>query len=270
MLGVKQTVALVELSKLGPSDPPPVRVENGDGSSDFLLVSEHAGAHIPSMFGGLGVPPEDLAKHIAYDIGALAVARSVSKQLDAVLIHQPYSRLLVDCNRPPFAPDSIPEKSEDIPIPGNRNLTDAAAADRRRMLFHPFHERIGAELTARDAAGRPTYFVTIHSFTPVYHGFQRPWHVGIQYGRDPRFAGVVMDILNVGSSLTVGDNVPYPVTDVSHYTIPFHAESRGYPHAMIEIRQDLVESPDGQVEWADRLAEVLTGAQSSWMASYAA
>jgi len=248
----------------------PVRVENGAGSSDFLLVCEHAGPYIPRAFGDLGLSRDDLAKHIAYDIGALEVARNVSQRLDAVIVHQPYSRLLVDCNRPPFAPDSIPEKSEDVSIPGNQGLTVVAAADRRRLLFHPFHERLGAELTARDAAGRATYLVTIHSFTPVFHGNRRPWHIGIQYGRDSGFAGAVMDYLNGESALIVGDNVPYPVTDDSHYTIPFHAESRGYPHAMIEIRQDLVESSEGQIEWAERLAEVLTRAQTVWSASCAA
>ncbi len=141
-------------------------------------------------------------------------------------------------------------------MPGNRNLAAADVALRRSEIFEPFHGAVAAALDTRAAAGRESVLVTVHSFTPVYNGAVRPWHVVVQYNRDPQLARILMELLARDAELCVGDNTPYPVDDETHYTIPVHGEARAIPHAMIEVRQDLVSDTDGQAAWADRLSSV--------------
>ena len=121
----------------------------------------------------------------------------------------------------------------------------------------PYHERIVLELDRRKAHRVPTVLVAMHSFTPVFKGFVRPWHAGVLYNRDPRFARIVLELLRREGDLTVGDNEPYSVDDLTDYTIPVHGERRGLPHVEIEIRQDLIAEEDGQRAWAERLTRLL-------------
>jgi predicted N-formylglutamate amidohydrolase len=242
---------------LGSEDVPPVHENNAGGSSPFLLTSDHYGRLVPCTLGDLGLPASELSRHIAWDIGIAGVADATSRQLDAHLIAQRYSRLVIDCNRPLAAPGSIPRISEATTIPGNEALGRAAAEARRAAIFDPYHRRIGEIIDHRLAEGRPTVLVSLHSFTPVYAGIARPWHVGTLYQRDTRLPPLLLKLLRGEQGLVVGDNEPYAVSNETDYTIPVHGEARGLMNSGIEIRQDLIADPDGQRQWADRLARIL-------------
>ena len=240
---------------LSEDEPAPVVIDHPDGASDFFLVCDHAGRRMPRRLGQLGVPDAEMERHIAYDIGAASVAVRLADAFDATLIRQIYSRLVIDCNRDPSVPSSIPEISETTPIPGNVGLSDAEREARRVELFLPYHAAITAALDAR--AARPTAFVAVHSFTPVYKGEVRPWHVGVLYNRDARLSLLLKRLLLEEGDLVVGDNEPYFVNDLTDYSIPVHAERRALPYLELEIRQDLIANEAGQAEWAARLIRLL-------------
>ena len=181
----------------------------------------------------------------------------LSDALDATLIRQNYSRLVIDCNRPLDAASSIPEISELTPIPGNTGLSDADKAARVQAIFRPYHARIEAEIERRRQAGRSTGLIALHSFTPQFKGVARPWHVALLSNRDRRLADRLLDLLSQERGLVVGDNQPYFVSDATDYTIPVHGERHGLPHALIEIRQDPIAKDNGQQQWAERLARLL-------------
>ncbi|MCK8784659.1 N-formylglutamate amidohydrolase [Roseomonas sp. NAR14] len=245
----------------GPEDaPPPVTAVNEAGDSPYVLLCEHASNHIPAAYARLGLEARELERHIAYDIGAAAMARRLSALLDAPLFLSGYSRLLIDCNRPLGTPTSIPVRSEATDIPGNAGLDQAERDRRAARFFTPFHARVAACLDARRAAGRPTFVVGVHSFTPIFLGETRPWHCGILYGKAADFAEALIAGLRDDPSLVVGDNEPYKVEAEYDYTVPVHGDARGLPAALIEVRQDLIAREDHAAAWADRLAPVLRAA----------
>jgi predicted N-formylglutamate amidohydrolase len=248
---------------LDETDIPPVLENNAEGSSPFLLTSDHFGRAIPRILGDLGLPESELSRHIAWDIGIAGVARALSEHLDAHLIAQRYSRLVIDCNRPLHAPSSIPRISEATVIPGNEGLTREAAEGRRREVFDPYHRRISEVIEQRLSRGIPTVLVSLHSFTPVYAGIRRPWHVGTLYQRDARLPPLLLKGLRAQGDLVVGDNEPYAVSDETDYTIPVHGEARGLMNTGIEIRQDLISDQAGEMQWAERLAEIFTEIEES-------
>jgi predicted N-formylglutamate amidohydrolase len=236
---------------------PPVHEHNADGRSPFLLICDHYGRLIPRMLGNLGLSESELTRHIAWDIGIAGVAEQLAAQLDAHLVAQRYSRLVIDCNRPPHVASSIPLISEAITIPGNEGLTREAAEARRQAIFDPYHRRIGEIIDQRLHAGRPTVLVSLHSFTPVYARIARPWHIGTLYNRDTVLPPLLLQHLRREGDLVVGNNEPYAVSDETDYTIPVHGERRGLMNTGIEIRQDLISDHAGQQAWADRLARIL-------------
>jgi predicted N-formylglutamate amidohydrolase len=242
---------------LAADEPPPVSVYNASGASPLLLVADHAGKAIPRALGRLGVAAPEWERHIAWDIGVASLGRMLANALGAMLIQQNYSRLVIDCNRPPGTPTSIPEISELTPIPGNVGLSDTDKAARSREIFWPYHERIETELERRRQAGRATALIALHSFTPVFKGAARAWHVALLYNRDPRLARRLLTLFQQERGLVVGDNQPYFVSDATDFTIPVHGERHGLPHALIEIRQDLIAEESGQRKWAGMLARVL-------------
>ena len=248
-----------ELTKtlLAADEPRPVTVYNADATSAFLLVADHAGNLIPRGLGRLGLAEAELQRHIGWDIGIAGLGRLLADALDATLIQQNYSRLVIDCNRPLDAASSIPSISELTEIPGNAGLTDADKTARADEIFRPYHDRIEAELDQRRQSGRATALISLHSFTPVFKGVARPWHAAVLYNRDRRFAHRLMASLNAEKEFTIGDNAPYTVSDATDYTIPVHAERRSLHHVLIEIRQDLIADESGQRDWALRLAHLL-------------
>jgi len=241
---------------MGGDDPAPVLEENARGRSPFLLISDHYGRAIPRALGDLGLAESELGRHIAWDVGIAGVARALAGHLDAHLVAQRYSRLVIDCNRPPQAPSSIPRISENTVIPGNEALSREAVEARRREVFDPYHRRIGEVIDRRMRDGIPTVLVALHSFTPVYANIARPWHVGTLYRRDSGLPSLLLKSFRAQADLVVGDNEPYAVSEETDYTIPVHGEARGLLNSGIEIRQDLITEEAGQREWAERLANI--------------
>lgn len=241
---------------LGVGDPEPVEVLAATSETPFVLTCEHAGRAIPRSLGTLGLDAADLDRHIAWDLGAADLTRRLARRLGAGAVLQRYSRLVVDCNRWPQAPDFVTTFSEDTAVPGNEHLGERSVAARERAIFAPYHDAIH-DLLERRAAGE-TVLIAVHSFTPVFLGRSRPWHVGVLYDRDPRLAGRVLERLAADpAGLVVGDNEPYRLTQGKDYTVPFHAERRGLRHVEFEVRQDLLATARGREEWAARLAGVL-------------
>jgi predicted N-formylglutamate amidohydrolase len=241
---------------LGSRDVPPVHEQNAAGRSPFLLVCDHYGRLIPHALGDLGLPQRELVRHIAWDIGIAGVAERLSKHLDAHLVAQRYSRLVIDCNRPPQVASSIPRISEATTIPGNEGLAQQAAELRRETIFDPYHRRIEEVIDQRLDRGMPTLLVSLHSFTPIYAGIARPWHIGTLYHRDTQLAPLLLKLLRAEADVVAGDNEPYAVSDDTDYSIPVHGERRGLMNTGIEIRQDLISDQAGETSWADRLARI--------------
>ncbi|RCW83028.1 N-formylglutamate amidohydrolase [Phyllobacterium bourgognense] len=237
----------------------PVRVSNPDGHSQFVILCDHASNHIPASFGTLGLDPDDLQKHIAWDPGALGVSQVMSRELDAALVESCVSRLIVDCNRPLNAPDLVPSLSEVTTIPGNVDLNEVAKSQRIALSHKPYHEAI--EKLAHERAGKglpdPTY-VAVHSYTPVYRGVTRPWHIGVIHDDDDRVAAPLIAGLQALSEFNVGINQPYSPADRVYYTLERHASAFGLPAVMIEIRNDLITTAQEQQAWGKMLSRLLT------------
>jgi predicted N-formylglutamate amidohydrolase len=210
--------------------------------------------------GSLGLAEAETRRHIAWDIGVCALGTMLATRLDATFIHQRYSRLVIDCNRRPGAPDSIPPVSDGTAIAPNAALGPAGAAARVAAIHTPYHEAIAAEIGRRSAAGQETILVSLHSFTPRMKGLDRPWQVGILHNAgDNRFARAMLAAFAADPALTVGDNEPYAM-DVIDYTVPVHAYPRGLPYAEIEIRQDLLGDDAGVADWCGRVEQALNAA----------
>jgi len=250
---------------LAPDEPPPFIDAGSQGDSNFLIVVDHASARIPRRLCSLGLACEELRRHIAWDIGALAVAQQVASALDARIVAQNYSRLVIDCNRDPGVATSIPRISEHVEIPGNIDLTPAQALERRRAIFDPYHAHLRALLDERLARGRRTIIVAQHSMTDLFKGVRRKMHAAVLYNRDRRFARLVLEQLRREPGLVIAENEPYVVSEESDYTIPRHAEDRDLPYVAIEIRQDLVRDTTGQATWAQRIATALRGAEDIFL-----
>ena len=252
-------------SLIAADEPPAFTLTRREGRSRFVIVVDHASARIPRQLGTLGVPADELQRHIAWDIGALEVATRVAAELDAPLVAQNYSRLVIDCNRDPKVATSIPTLSETTEIPGNVGLSEAQRLARRQAIFDPYHDEIHALLDERTAAGQPTIFVAQHSMTDLFRGVVREMHAAVLYNRDRRFAGLVLDHLRREPGLVVTDNQPYFLSDATDYSIPRHGEGRGLPHVEIEIRQDLLLEARGQEEWAARITRVLRHSERAFL-----
>jgi predicted N-formylglutamate amidohydrolase len=239
------------------ADPKPVEVHAVDGSR-VILACDHASNRVPRALGRLGLDDGALARHIGWDIGAAAVTRRLGTALGASAVLAGASRLVIDCNRDPDDPSSIPAVSDDVEIPGNRDLTDAARRARRAAFFAPYHAAIEGLIEAALARGTVPALVAIHSFTPELGGTARPWHVGILWDGDGRMPQPLLASLRGDATLMVGDNQPYSARQPAGYTVRHHALERGLPHVAIEIRQDEIADDDGADRWALRLAVALT------------
>ncbi len=239
---------------LGPHDPPVVEQVNPNGASRVLLVCDHASCAIPATLGTLGLDEAARTDHIGWDIGAAAVTRRLAALLDAPAILCGYSRLVIDCNRPEAAPDRVPTASDDVPIPGNQDLDDEAVEARIAAIFRPYQAAIAETLDAMSADGTIPLFVAVHSFTPsMADGAPRPWEIAICWDRDRRLSTPMIALLRA-DGLMVGDNEPYAFGPLTDYTIPAHAERRGLPHVLFEIRNDGIRDDAGADAWAARLA----------------
>ncbi len=235
----------------------PVATLNRQGRGAAVLICEHASNYVPQGYDRLGLSAADLHTHIAWDIGALALAEQLSALLDAPLVFATHSRLLMDLNRDIAAPDSIVSESEDRLVPGNMIISQTERRWRCDWLYAPFHAAVENLIDERLAAGLATAVISIHSFTAQLHGVARPWHMGVISRRDRRLADRLLDAVGRDSNLVVGDNEPYSPEHGVYHSIERHAERRGLPGLMIEVRNDLISSCLGQTQWAGRLARDL-------------
>lgn len=241
---------------LGPGEPPPFEILNADAPAPILLVCDHASNRIPAALANLGLDRAALELHVASDIGASDITRELAVRLNAPAVLANYSRLVVDLNRPPGHPTSIVETSDDIAVPGNRNLSEAARQERIETLYWPYHRAVGNALARIWRRGPPPIFFCVHSFTPRMGGEDRRWHAGILWNRDSRLAQALIDGLSAPGDIVVGDNLPYSGRQLAH-TLDVHAGAAGLAHAAVEVRQDLVMDVAGTRAWAERLAVVL-------------
>lgn len=247
-------------SWIAADEPPAFELVNPRGRSRAILTCDHASARIPRRLGDLGLAAADRLRHVAWDIGTAALARRLARILDAPLVLSGYSRLVVDCNRPLEVASAYCARSEDVDVPGNLALSDVEKAARAAAFYWPYHDAVHKLVESRMGREAPPVMVSIHSFTPLYLGRARPWHVGVHYRLDRRLAALALAALRADPTLTVGDNEPYPVALDEDYTIPVHAELRGLPYVLFEIRQDLLGTDVGIAAWAERLGGLLAEA----------
>jgi predicted N-formylglutamate amidohydrolase len=246
---------------LEPSEPGPVIACELGRRGPFLFVCDHAGAEVPRALGDLGAPPEAFCRHIAIDIGAAGLAHGLADRLDGALIQQRYSRLVIDCNRAPDAPDAIVAHADGMDIPGNVGLSDAQVAARVSEIHTPYHAAIAAAVDARLAQGDTPALVFVHSFTPRFRGHDRPWRVGVLHHGASPLSSAMLAALGESELGPIGDNEPYQF-DGTDYTAPRHAIARGLDYVELEIRQDLIADAAGQRAMAEALAPVLRKAQA--------
>lgn len=240
----------------GDGTAPAFTVENENGTSSYLITCEHGSNAIPPVLGNLGISAEAMQTHIAWDIGATALAKRLSENLNAKLVLQNYSRLVIDANRPWGAIDLAPAISDGIEIPGNCNLSPADLKIRWNEIHQPYHSTISRLL---DGMGAPQ-IVSIHSFAARLQSDlrERPWQISLSSLGDSRLMEMMLTALRKASAeIVIGINEPYDITRATDYTIPVHAVDREIPHVLVELRQDELENVDGIQKWADLLKRAL-------------
>ena len=239
----------------GPGDCEPVETIAGSPAAGLVILCDHASNEIPARYADLGLTPADLARHIAWDIGAAEVARGLAARLGAPAVLARFSRLLIDANRGADDPTLVMRLSDGRIIPGNARIDDAEVARRRRLYWKPYRDAVGTTIEAMMAEGTVPAVVSIHSFTPVFKGIPRPWQAGILWDSDARLAAPLIAGLRA-EGFTVGDNEPYDGA-LDGDTLDGEVTRRGLAGCLVEIRQDLVADAQQTAAWADRLARLL-------------
>jgi predicted N-formylglutamate amidohydrolase len=225
-------------------------------SRGLLLICDHAANALPKAYGSLGLPPHEFHRHIAYDIGAAGLTERIAEVLSAPALLTRYSRLLIDPNRGVDDPTLIMQLSDGAVVPGNARIDEVERRLRITRYYEPYHLAIEAAIDAGLEAGKPPMLFSVHSFTSAWRGVQRPWHVAVLWDKDPRLALPLFHAFQAISGIVAGNNVPYS-GKLQGDTLYRHGTARGLAHVLIEVRQDLIMTPEGQAEWGDRLAQVL-------------
>lgn len=248
-----------DMMLLREGDPAIITYCKARAKTPFFMVSDHGGRFVPKKLGDMGVSKEDWERHIAYDIGISGVGRVLHERLRASFIEQNYSRLVIDCNRAPSHPTSIPYMSDGTKIDANKDLSVQERDLRQREIFSPYHEFIKKKLEdfLRERAGEGGCFISLHSFTPEMNGQKRPWDIGLLHDHDGESALIMRHLLEKEGGLIIGDNEPYRLNALNEYTVPYHAASRNIVALEIEIRQDLIMTQEGQEKWGNFLAKIL-------------
>jgi predicted N-formylglutamate amidohydrolase len=234
----------------------PVELIDGDHGSGLIVLCDHAANRLPPQYSLLGLGRGQLERHIAYDIGARDVALGLARRLGVPAILSTFSRLLVDPNRGEDDPTVVMKIADGAIVAGNRNISTAEIERRLACYYRPYHEAVAAAIDENFAAGIVPALFSVHSFTPAWRGYKRPWQVALLWDRDPRFAHALMGELRGEKNMVVGDNEPYDGA-LRNDTMYRHGTARGLAHALIEIRQDLIAAEKGVSEWVDRLAPML-------------
>ncbi len=246
-------------------EPEPWEVLNLNSTSPLLFLCDHANNRVPKSLDHLGLDLSVFGKHVAYDIGCEKLTLLLAERFDATALLAHYSRLVIDLNRHPGDGSSIPEVSDTIQIPGNHALTPEEIKAREEALFWPYHNQIEHLLQTIQARGQTPLLCAIHSFTPVFKEYQRPWHIGVLWDRDQRLSTPLLESLRAEPNICVGDNEPYHARNPVGYTMDIHGEHNGHPHVLLEIRQDLIGHDGGVAEWArlihTHLKQVLTNVE---------
>jgi len=241
---------------LAPDEPRPYEVINAEGTAPALLLCDHATNFVPRALGALDLDEAQRARHIAWDIGVADITRVLARRLDAPAVLTHFSRLIVDPNRHFDDPTLIPQIGDGVVVPANRALTPEQRERRIETFYRPYHEAIERMLSIMVDRGPGPAVVSMHSFTPVMKGVERPWQVGILWNDDPRLPYPVMDKLRA-RGIQAGDNEPYSGRGGHGYTMQTHADSQGLPNVLIELRQDLIDTHHGAAEWAALIGDVL-------------
>jgi predicted N-formylglutamate amidohydrolase len=241
---------------LSADEPAPFCVLNPLANAPILLVCDHASCRFPKALGDLGLDPFARRCHLAIDIGAGSLTETLAKSLRVSAVMAQYSRLVVDCNRQLMDPGAFLEYGDGIVVPGNRSLSTTKKDLRAGSIYWPYHEAIDGQIKRLQAVGPPPVFISIHSFTPVMNGVTRPWKVGVLWDEDRRLAEILIDGFRAAGYHT-GDNEPYSGKAPQDFTIDHHAQEIGLPHVGIEIRQDLIDAPEGVAEIAAVMHKII-------------
>lgn len=231
---------------------------DGDRNGGLLILVDHASNHIPPEYADLGLPAAELERHIAYDIGAGPLACALAERFRAPAILTRFSRLLIDPNRGEDDPTLVMRLSDGAVVPGNARIDGAEIQRRVARFYRPYHGSIEQHLDSMIAAQKPPAILAVHSYTAVWKGTRRPWHAGVLWDRDPRLAAPLLEGLHAEAGLRVGDNEPY-LGSLKGDTMYRHGTLRGLPHVLLEVRNDLIATPAGVLDWADRLEPMFRG-----------
>ena len=235
----------------------PYKIFKSNGTNRVIILCDHASNYIPPKYKNLGLENNQIQKHIGWDIGAANVAKKISKSLDATLIMSGYSRLLIDCNRPFGVPEAFIKKSENTIIPGNFNLTKKEKTYRAKKYCIPYRNKIENIIKFRMKKNIIPIIVSIHSFTPVYNGKSRPWHLGLLFRKEKRVFSLLIKELQKDKSIKTGINQPYKCNLKGDFSIPYFAELKGLPCILLEIRQDLINSKSGVIKWSKKIFKLI-------------
>ncbi len=243
---------------LKPHEPAPYRLQNEDLQAPAVLICDHAGRYIPEKLNQLGLNGEDLEKHIAYDIGSAQLTDFLSKDLNLPAIYCDYSRLVIDVNRKPGIADSIPEISDQVHIPGNKNLQEAEIHARQNEIFWPYHERVTQLIEQTEKHDPDCLLLFVHSFTPTLNGAPRPWEMGLLWvgvNQDvDQFAACQRDL---HPDINLGLNEPYDGFGGCYFSLYEYTFVKKRRYLVIEVRQDLISSSDGVKKMGKILSSTL-------------
>jgi len=235
----------------------PFRLIDGDRGKGLLLVADHGGRELPDEYDDLGLPGAEFDRHIAYDIGVAGLTERLAAMLGVPAVMARFSRLLIDANRGEDDPTIIRQLYDGTVIPGNYPMGAAEREKRLDRFYRPYHDAVAALVASvAETTGKAPFIFSVHSFTPRMQGIERPWHAGILWDSDDRAVKPLLSMLSADPPLVIGDNEPYDGA-LRGDTMHRHAIVNGYAHALIEIRQDLISSDEGQQEWAERIAPML-------------
>lgn len=235
----------------------PFHLLEGQLEPGILVMADHAMAALPEGYDALGLAPDQYERHIAYDIGIEGTARKLHEALSLPTVMAGFSRLLIDPNRGEEDPTLVMQLSDGAVVPGNANISPEEVERRKALYYRPYHEAITSAIDAFLAQGITPILLSLHSFTHVWRGEARPWHAGVLWDQDDRFVTPLLSALEADTKLVVGDNEPY-TGKLKGDCLYRHGTSRGLAHALLEIRQDLIASEEGQEAWAARLAALLS------------
>ena len=230
---------------------------NPTAASNLIFVADHASNKVPLALNNLGLPQAELDRHIGIDIGSAWIAAYLTARFDALAVCAGFSRLVIDLNRQPTAPSSIPDISDGTYVPGNKDLTSAYRQARVDEIFWPYHAAIETAMTAVEKRGQTAILISLHSFTPVINGHKRPWDIGFLYDQDARLSQHMITTMQQDGDIFVGENQPYSGKDPQGFTVNNHRERPHRPSLVVEFRQDLVATQITAEAWADRFANAV-------------